>query len=295
MKKIKDTRLIRVAEVYECIYETYRNRNILILVAGPGSDGSYMLETAQEFSKYGNSYVIVQEIFRSRYPKKPEINPKSHLDDLIIEVSEDLLNFEQENNLTNIVTAGHCLMGLISLYYGEISKNVERSFLISTPAKPLGFSFKNMMRLFYVLCKNGFFRSLKNPEVSRKAMMDYLLLSSNMYFYDKTKSRQYMQIFIDSLKDSSPEFIQAVITKGIKPCPDLSRVIPDKRKTKQGVVYIEGEFEEMAGKGDFEFLKRYLEEKGYQHISREIIPDSKHFCFMENPDFFNKTIGRYLK
>ena len=267
----------------------------MVLGAGPGSDGSYMLETAQELSKYGNVYIIVQEIFRSRYQKKDKINPKEHLDDLIIETSEDLLNFEQKNNLRNIITVGHCLMGFISLYYGEISDDVEKSILVSTPVLPANFSFKHKLKLLYLAFKNGFLKTMNDSETSKKVMLDFPLFSYDHYIHDKDKSIKRLQLFVDSLKDVNPYFIQTFFKNKVRPCPDLSRLIPDIRKEKQEILYIEGGYEASVKKGEYELLKNHLEKIGYKNVRREIIPDTKHFCFMENSEAFNRVIKSYLE
>jgi pimeloyl-ACP methyl ester carboxylesterase len=291
---LQNTELITAANSFECADAKYKGRNILVLVAGPGSDGSYMTDTAKELSKYGNSHIIVQEIFRGRYQKPDKINPKEHLDDLIIETSKDLLNFEQKNNLRNIITVSHCLMGFISLHYGEISDNVEKSVLISTPMLPVNFSLKNTMKLFYLLLKNGFFKTINNPETSKKVMREFPLAAYDNYIYDKA-SKKDLQLFVDSLKEVNPYFIQTFVKNKVRPYPDLERLIPDVRKEKQDILYIEGEFENSIKNREYFILKEYLEKMDYREIRREIIPNAKHFCFMENPESFNTIIKKHLE
>ena len=55
MKKgdLINTELISVANVFECTNIKYKTRNILVLVAGPGSDGSYMLDMAKNSEHKG--------------------------------------------------------------------------------------------------------------------------------------------------------------------------------------------------------------------------------------------------
>jgi pimeloyl-ACP methyl ester carboxylesterase len=33
----------------------------------------------------------------------------------------------------------------------------------------------------------------------------------------------------------------------------------------------------------------------YKSVRREIIPNAKHFCFMENPESFNTIIKKHLE
>ena len=255
---------------------------LLVLAGGPGLHASYLMPVIGELSRSCRVVVLHQHGTLPRNDQQSEgINLRGYIQDI-----EDL---RKNLHIERWMVMGHSWGGLLaSAYAAHHGEFVQKLVLINSAGlhhSIFGQLFDNILQRLsgveYQQCVE-LATQLQSPEGTKLATR-FFQAAMPAYFYDKQKAREFANTIDD-------EFL-TFNTFGLM-MHDVTSAEIDLREDAK---YFTKPVLSIRARQDIVGFQAYYDlQFFYPNIESAIIEQAGHYCWLEQPDIFYKTIGSFI-